>query len=519
MLRILSNIPFSVHLLSVSLIVILRLPSFFDLYLTDEEALYLLISKTITQGGILYRDTWFAGPPVMPSIYQFLSFLFGEGALLASRILACCYLYVCAIYFNGLLAPYKLFKQYPGLPGLLLIFLLSIPWYTLELNASLVALLPMLIAMNTITGLGEKEVGSGIPLFFAGMWLAFGIMTSYKVVFFMLGIFLSYLMLKKVRLSELVTLLSGVLIWLGLWLLYLYFRNSLVGYWDIGVLYYLDRIGFSEAEGYSYETLFSLRLWLYLWAPVLLLAGVGLIHFRTHYFSYVAKIRVIDVMMNIWLFSCLAMLAFKWRRLEYPDFALIAPPVAFYASKTFDFYVAFRLRFLILIATLAFPLYLYLGYWSIRFSPALSWVKPTASAAMKHGGTLEMTRDYVPVIRYFEEKPPQQGVWILGHEPALYHQLGFYCANKYADFRIARNKIGCFPHTADLGLISHIEPDREVYRQLLQHPPAYIIDPIEDDRSATNSPGIFPYLQRHFPGILEAYQGETVGSYMIYSKP
>ena len=519
LLRILSYIPPSVHLLSLSLIVILRLPSFFDDYLTQEEALYLLISKTITEGGILYRDAWFAGPPVMASVYQMVHFLFDEWTLQASRILACFYLYICAIYFNGLISSYKLFKRYPGLPGLLLIFLLSVPWYTLELSASLVALLPMLIVLHTIMRLGEHETASYSPLFFAGVWLTIGIMTSYKVAFFMLGILFSYLILKKVRLDELITLISGVCIWLGFWLLYLYFRDSLAGFWDVGLLYYLDRLGFGGMEGYEYDTLFALRMWAYIWGPVLFLAAVGLIHFRMRYFSYVAKIRSIDVLMGIWLLSCLAMLAFKWRRLEYQDFLLIAPPVAFYASKTFDFYIVFRLRILIFAAILAFPTYLYLGYWSTHFPQSLAWVKPGTDKALMHGGTLAVVRNYEPVIHYFQGKEAPGGVWILDDEPALYEVLGFRCANKYTDFRIAFNKITCFPHTEVLKRMSRPETDREVYRQLALYPPDFIIDPIGSGQGAGNSPGNFAYLQQRFPGILEAYRGEQAGTYMIYSKP
>lgn len=518
LLRILSYIPLSVHLLSLSLIVILRLPSFFDLYVTPEESLYLLISKTIIDEGVLYRDAWFAGPPVMPSIYQFLYFLFGEGALLASRILACFYLYICAIYFNGLLGPYKLFKRYPGLPGLLLIFLLSVPWYTLDLNATLVALLPMLVALHTIIRLGEHDSASYAPLFSAGVWLTIGIMTSYKVVFFMMGILLSYLILKKVRLDELVTLLGGTIIWLIFWLLYLYFRDSLAGYWDIGALYYLDRVGFGDAEGYEYKTLASLQLWLYIWGPVLLLAIIGLVHFRTRYFSYVNKIRSVDVLMAIWLLSCISMMAFKWRRLEYQDFMLIGPPVAFYASKTLDFPLVFRLRFLLLLALLAFPTYLYLGYWAITFSPSLTWAKPGAEDSILHGGNLSIARNYEPVIHYFKEKEAPNGIWILANEPALYQELGFHCANKYTDFRIAFNKIGCFPHPKGLSLYSNQETDSRVFQQLKQYPPDFIIDPL-DAFADNNSPGNFPYLQRHFPSILEGYQGKPVGAYMIYSKP
>lgn len=513
MLRILSYIPLSVHLISLTLILILRLPSFFDVYITEEEALYLLISKTLAKGGVLYQDAWFAGPPVMPGIYRVLYFLFGEGALLASRIFACVYLYIAAIYFNGLLSSYKLFKRYPGLPAVLLIFLISSPWYTLQFSASLFVLLPMILALHTIMQLGEHATASYRPLFFAGVWVMIAILASYKVVFFMGGILFSYLLLKQVRLDEIVTFFGGAFTVLFVWLIRMYFSDSLVDFWDIGVVYYVDRAGLSSISGYAYNNLFALRIWLYVWGPILLLAIIGLIHYRSRYFSLVAKIRTVDVLMGIWLLSVMGMLVFKWRRLEYADFVLIAPPVAFYATKTFDFALVYRFRLLIWLGIISFPLFLYAGFWGLNYTPDSTWLK-LANSATLHGNTLHKSRDYQPVLTEIGNSPIEEGVWILADEPGLYHQLSAPCANRYTDFRIVQNKFSLLSKAGNSRLASRYESDLEIYRQLVNHPPDFIIE-----RTVQNSSGNFRYLQQRFPGPLEAYRGKKAGSYMIYSKP
>ena len=97
----------------------LRLPTFNLQFLPDEEAYFLMLAQRMVESGSLYTDAWLAGPPVLVWIYYTFVKVFGSYALIALRISTCIYIYISAIYFNGLILEHRIFRNYTGLKTLL----------------------------------------------------------------------------------------------------------------------------------------------------------------------------------------------------------------------------------------------------------------------------------------------------------------------------------------------------------------------------------------------------------------
>ncbi|MEM7659659.1 MAG: hypothetical protein AAF399_26335, partial [Bacteroidota bacterium] len=356
MLRYLLNIPPSIHLILLISIPLLRLPTFLGDFYLEEESLLILLGQRIADGHALYGDAWYAGPPLMPWLYAAFVKVFGGGALPAIRIATCLYVYLSAVYFNGILAQHKLFRKDLGLTSLLYVLLVSTPWYTQQMSASLFVLLPMTIAFNQLMELGDKRSSNLQQMYLAGVWMMICILASYKAVFILVGLLIGYFLIRSPQVHELLALIGGLVVILGAVLYWMFYQGTLAAFWDIGVLYYWDRINLGTHEWYPFEVGQTLLSWLLAWGSVLLFALIGFFHFRIRFFSYVVKVRAAEVAMATWLAGVSLMLLFKYSRLELTDFVLLVPPIVFYAKKLLDFSWFRRLRWFVLLATIAVPI-------------------------------------------------------------------------------------------------------------------------------------------------------------------
>ncbi|WNJ21311.1 hypothetical protein [Pontibacter sp. G13] len=508
MLRLLTNIPPGIHLLLWVVIPLLRFPSFHAELFLPEESLYLLNAQQLGGGAQLYTDAWLAGPPLMVWIYYFFHSLFGSAALTLIRVFTCMYIYLSAVYFTGMIGQYKPFRKHVGLMSLLFVLLVSVPWYGQELSASLFVLLPMCISFHSMLQLGDSRTQNFARMFQVGLWMTVCILATYKSVFILLGVLVAYFSLRSPRLEELASMFGGFVTCLFIVLVPLFFSGSLSDFWDLGVLYYWDRVGISDSLVYQYDVGTTIRAWAMSWGLILFLSTVGFMHFHAKFYSYVASIRAVDVTMVVWLLSVTMMLLFKWKRLGLPDFTLLVPPVVFYASQTFDFRLIRKLRVLLVLGTMAVPLYLYGSYAGIRFPETFSWIQPTEEAKWRHGGTLDALTQADPIYQAIRSVDAPNGVWIMNDQPGMYHSLDKTCANKYTDFRIAYYKFPALPGHSQVSLLSKTEQDRQIFQTFAENPPDLILDPWEN----------FPYLQQRFPSLFSSYQAKTIGKYRVYSK-
>lgn len=503
MLRYFLHIPPTAHFLLLGLIVLLRLPAFSPDLMLAEESYYLFLAEKLQTGAHLYREAWHAGPPLMVWLFSGLWAVFGSWTWLVVRIGTALYLYLAAVYFNGILTEYKLFRQYTGLTAFIFTFLASVPWYNLEMSASLLVLWPVMASFRAVLQLGERSRSNYNYLFQAGLWMAISILVSYKVIFILVGLLLAYLLLKPPRLDELLTLAGGGLMVAGAVGIILFFNRSLSAFWDIGILFYLDRASLVDSPVYQYEVAFNLKVLALCWGPFLFMALLGFLHFRVRHFSYVVKVRAMETTMALWLGGVLLVLGFKFQRLEFSDFILLIPPVAFYAQQPLHLSWMRRLRVAFLLAVIIPTVYLSLHFWGIRYPEIFTWVRPARGEVWLHGGTLDVLQPQHPLLDHLP--PGERGIWIMADAPVWYRRLGRHSATPYTDFRIAYYKFG-LAGVDQPPLRSRREPDRAIYEAFTTQPPDYIIDPRD----------YFPLLQDRFPVLAASYEAREIAGTTVY---
>jgi hypothetical protein len=488
------------------MIPLLRLPGFDSGFFLNEESFYLLAAEKLAHGGHLYSELWHPGPPMMIWLYRFIHSLFGAASLTAIRVLACLYLYITAVYFAATISQFKPFRKFNGLSAVLLVLLCSVPWYSLQVSSSFFILLPISAAFFSILQLGENSSQNNRKMFSAGIWLMICTLSSYKFIFLLLGLLVAYLILKSPRLAEVMSLLGGMLMVLFLALLVFFYAGSLASFWDVGILYFLDLVFMEEHLLYEFDVAFTLKAWLWSWGGILLLAIAGFFHFRVRFFSYLAQIRSIELTMAVWLVSASLMLAFKYSSLELADFLVLAPPLSFYATKSLEFALAYRFRFLILPAIFIPAMLFYLGYWGLAYPQGMSAFYPEQHNVLLHGGQKDNIERSSPLHEYAFQ-PQAEKVWIMAFRPNLYQSFGFSCENKYLDFRILWYKLPLFGQNSEL-TFSAQEKERVFFQEFARYPPAYILDPHEN----------FSSLQARYPGLFGAYKGKSIGEWMVYEK-
>jgi hypothetical protein len=506
MLKYLANTPPSTHLLLLVLIPLLRWPAFLSGYYQVDESLSLLVAERALSDGPLYVGTWFAGPPLYIWLYEGFAALFGQGALLALRIFAGLWIYLMAVYVNGIIGRFKVFRRYEGLPGLLLAVLASVPWWGLQLSSELLAMWPLLVAYNRLLNLSEVPRRNYGLMFQAGALIMVAVLVNYQAIFFLGGGLVAYLLLRTVRLDELTAGLGGILV-TGLALVgVLYLNGNLRAYEEIGLQYYFQRLGASGSALYPFTSGQTLLSMASTWGMPLLLTGIGFIHFRLRFFNYVVKIRSVETIMALWLAAGLLMLLAKWRRLDLSDFHLLLPPVAFYTTKVLDFRWPLRLRLLTLTFTLGVALLSYLSGWSLRFPDPFSWL-PVASAPTWLYGPREPDRSLPSGLQtMLSPERCAEGIWIMDHQPHWYLALGAPCANRYVDFRMAYYKFSMLPgQEADM---AQPEAEERIFRAFQAHPPSYVIDPY----------GWFPAMMQRYPSLFAGYQSRQTGKIVVYSR-
>lgn len=467
----------------------------------------LLVGKSLSEGAHLYTDIWYAGPPFLPWMFKIFYSLFGSWTVPMIRVFSCLYIYFAAILFNGILVEYKLFRRYSGFTAIMLAFLISSPWYAQELSSSLMVLLPTIISFYNIMQLGDNKGRNYELMFGVGLWMSISIFMAYKAIFILLGLLIAYVRVRRPSLDELVSMLGGILVIVLFVLTMLFFNNSLQDFWDLGVLFYLDHLRFTDSPVYAYSLSSTLYTLLLSWGPVLILGLIGFLHFRLRYFSYVVKIRATETITSLWLLGVLLMIVFKWKRLELSDMILIAPPLVFYLRKALELPFLQQMRWGILSAIVLVPLFLYVGLWNMSNPNPANLLRPQQEDNWVHGGTWTTLLEKGELFEYLKDKAPESSIWIMDFRPAWYLSITPPPSSSYLDFRILYHKLDVF-QAEKACVFSKTELDRHFHQTFQASPPELIVDPLHT----------FPLLQARFPALLGSYEAETIEDIPVYRK-
>lgn len=498
----LRNIPLSAQLLFLGLIVLLRLPTFFSGFYLGDESLYLACAEKI-QGGHLYIDAWIEGPPLMVWIYSFFVSLFGNGALAAIRVITIIYLFISILYFQGFIVDYRVFKRNQWAPGIFLILLTCSPWYSLELSAPLLMLYPLLFAFHTIIRLSTSQTGNYRRLFLLGLLLFAGILADYHVIGFLLGICIAYFTIRQAKIDEFFGILLGVGVGLLLFLLFLYFNGIGREFWDIGFSAFFFNWLNGFPEFILSERITALKSLALNWGVLVIFALLGLIHFRLRILNYVIVLRRVEQAMFLWLLSGLLILLFSGLQLRFSDLLTLTPPLAFYAAKTWSFRMLPVIR-TSLIVLLIIPSILMGSHFITSYTARDINFIPAAEVDEWFGIKVMLDIHEKELTQYFEDKTYPNGIWVLDNRPELYHHLGAVPVTRYLDFSLTIQKLPYFGQENNLTK----EPDAEIFHQLQQQKPDYVIDVT----------GGFAQMRKRFPSLLGRYEVEAVGHYSVWKE-
>ncbi|MEM0996296.1 MAG: glycosyltransferase family 39 protein [Bacteroidota bacterium] len=504
------------HLVTYALLfvftVALRLPSFHTNFYEQDEAYYLVAAEKIVDGGVQYVDTWDNKPPILTWFYALFVAVFGSYAIVAIRIFTCLYLYVSALLFNQFVTDNKLLSRFSLLPGFLLVFLCSIPWYAQELNGEILMNLPIILAVFRFLRLQERSSRNNTHLFVAGILLGIAFMIKYQAIVLFLGMFGAYLTIFTPRLSETFSLFSGFAMAIFVALAGIYFSGAFEAYWDIGVLYNLDYIFLGKNPGESVSLLFNLGQYGQLWGIFILLGLIGVVNFRLNYFTNAIRLRKIEMLVLFWLGTALLTIVLGGSRLYLHYFYLLVPPLCMYVARFFEMRLRPWVRNLALLAALLVPAFTYGVYFASVFPKTFSFLDEDLRPGGWISGFRQRLNEPHPLAQYIDPEKVHNGILVMDYEPSIYARLDLPCATKYTNFSIAYYKLAPFQTQTEESLISRTETDADIYRAFRDELPEYIIDPLD----------LFPLLRQRLPLLFAAYRGRLVSecnrSYRLYSR-
>ncbi len=506
MFRLLTNISLGIHLLVLALAVLLWWPGLTNDFLLNREALLLLQSKATGAGDVLYRDVWLAGPPLMVWIYQSFQWMFGSYGLTALKVLFVVYLYLTAVIFPAVLAEVKALKGGIGFAAVLIVVLAASPWYAQEVHSSLLALWPVTMAFYGVIRLGESSRDDSSQALMAGIWLGIATWASFRMTLWFGGVLVGYLLIRTIRGREIFALFFGWgLVGLTL-LLVLFFQGNLSSFWYTGILGYLDQMRFGLGSQDRFGGLDILKGWILMWGPALLLALVGFTHFRIKFYNYLVRIRRVETIAAVWGTIGLALVIFRFNRLDWSDTLLLAPPTAFYAAKVFELKWNIRLKWMVAILVFAFPLYQYLGFWGWKLPETMSVFRPAEQQNWRGAHLVYPSASLLTVEKSLHSLPTGSPILILDHQPTWYYALNHPLTLPYTDSRLLPYRLEALPANKYSGHWSPTEPEYETFRNFSLYPPAAIIDPQHS----------VPYLQERYPTLMRKYVQIDSGEYNIW---
>ncbi|MEL6135024.1 MAG: hypothetical protein AAFR59_16820, partial [Bacteroidota bacterium] len=383
------------------------------------------------------------------------------------------------------------------------ILLSAIPWYTQQFSGAMAILLPVTLGYHALIQIDENRALNFARMFRAGFFLGLAVLIAFKAIFLWVGVLVSYLLFQRARWDELFSFLGGsFLVNFGVALI-LFLKGSLRSFWEIGLLFDVDRFGQSQNFYADVAASSPWIDWLITGGVLIALSLIGMVHFRLRFYSYLAKIRNLELTLFAYLISALLMLAFKWTWVRAEDFLVLILPISFYATKTFDFPLGKRLQWVLILLIAAFPFYQHMA-----FLPVLGNANfPTSDNRLRVGQAYLHAEAFEDVqIRW--EGQGITNVWIMDHRPEVYLILDVFPRLPYIDFRIAYHKIPVFATGEDYLEWSQPADLGDVYEAFQRFPPQYIIDP--QDR--------FPALIQIFPFLSQLYERESGDEHIIYRR-
>jgi Dolichyl-phosphate-mannose-protein mannosyltransferase len=509
LLRIFSyNHPISLGLLLFTAVV-LRLPSFHSGYFATDESFYLVAAERIVEGGTQYLDTWDNKPPVIVWVYTAFSYGFGDNALTAIRVFTCLYLFFCALLLNQLVIRNRMMERYPLLPGFIFLLLTSVPWYTQELNAELLMILPVIFAFQLIFNVAEdNRSNNNQKLLIAGLMLGLATMIKYQGLILFFAFLVGHIIVNPPRFSEYFSYAAGFILSVLTVFFAMLFSGALGAWWDIGVVYNLDYISIGRNPGEEPSTVFNLIQYGKLWGVFVLLGIIGMAVYRLNYFTKAIRLRRLEGLLFTWFIGGVLTIAAGGGRVYLHYFFILAAPLSVYVGIFFEQKIRRLFRLIALALALAGPAYTFGVFLSAAFPATFAFADQYFEPMEWVNGLRHELHDAPAVAAVINKSKVKNGILIMDDNPELYLKLGLPCATKYTNFSLAYYKISAFPHNEGRSLFSNEETLTNVYQAFKNDMPEYIIDPYL----------LFPHLQNKLPLLLNGFVADSSTGVTVWSR-
>ncbi len=509
MFRFLENNNPVLYFFLLVFIILLHIPLFHEHYYGIDESIYILCAKKIANGGVMYVDAWDNKPPILFWFYILFVRLFGDYTFFGLRVFSIIYYFIAAVIFNQLFYFYRFSKSFHIWPGILLVLLCLNPWYATELNAEHLMLLPTLFMLLYACFYfieGEKKWSY---LYWIGILGALCMGFKYQGILNLVGILMGIFLFYTLKPQEILTIFLGFMTVILIVFLNLYFTDSLNEFIDIGFLYNFDymRVGKNLGEEVSFYS--GLKEYLKNYGVVMILGILGILNYRAKFYTMAIRQRKIEtLLLSLTITSSVAILL-GGSRLYLHYFIQILPFLLIHAV----YFALSRKKWgiFLLWANFIFPLFTISIYYFVSTPERFQWIQPY----IKNDGWVHSKFEELNLSK--QEKlllddlnknhSVVKDIFIADFLPDLYLKLNKSCALKYVNFSLTFYKMNWLSqHKGKLLLWSKPEQLSDLYKELLQKKPQYIID----------SQNIFLEWKDKIPLFLNQYKMKKVGNYNIY---
>lgn len=494
--------------LLLGLTVVLRLPSFHPNYTATDEAVYMAVAERMAQGHTLYTEAWDHKPPVLLLLYAGMYELFGTYTLWAVRVLATLLAFLAALLLNALYNRFRFSGRETSMPAFLLCLWLNVPWYTQELNAELLILLPALLIVKLMSDYFIDEQQQWSKLYWIGLLSGIIILTKYQGVMLILAFQVAYFGIASSRLRDLVTLGAGLFSCFFLLFVWMYVQGNLADFFRLAVMYNLDYMLWGHNPGEQSNWASSLE-YLKIWGIPLLVAILSFLRMRSRYFSLAIRQRRFETIMALWLIGALLSILLGGSRMYLHYFILLLPPVTFYFVYFVHNHLPWLLRLTVPALALVVPLFTAASFAVVAQPDLYARVQPLAQ---KDGWLTSLrqslqTEDEDTALRQRLQQQGVQDIWVAAFHPEYYTRLRLPCGSKYVNYNMARMRMSWLPENLKRKEpLCGTETLGDFYLNMLNEPPDAVLDP----------EGHFAEMRRKVLWLQHHYLPDTVGHMPLY---
>lgn len=509
MFRFLENNNPILYFILLIFTILIHLPLFHENYFGIDESIYVLCAQKIANGGTMYVDSWDNKPPILFWFYTIIVRLFGEYIFWALRIFSIIYYFLTAVMFNQLFYYYRFSKSFHIWPGILLVLLCLSPWYANELNAEHLMLLPtlwMLLYACFYFIEGEKKWSY---LYWIGILGALCMGFKYQGIFNLIGLLFGTFLFYTLKPQEMLTIFLGFMTVILVVFLSLYFTDSLNEFLDIGFLYNFDYMRVGKNLGEEVSLYNGLKEYLKNYGVVIILGILGILNYRAKFYTMAIRQRKIEtLLLSLSITSTIAIIL-GGSRLYLHYFIQLLPFLLIHAI----YFALSRKKWgkILLFANFLFPLFTFSIYYFVSTPERFQWIQPYIKPkGWVHSKfeELNLSQQEKLLIQDLNQFHPHlKEVFIVDFQPQLYLKLKKSCSLKYVNFSLTYYKMNWLSqHKGKLLLWSKPEELSDLYKELSNKKPQYIIDPLN----------IFAQWKDKIPLFLNTYKMKKVGNYNIY---